>query len=246
MPTYSDFSRFYDELTDNVNYSERADYIDGLIRKNCNSCDIVVDLACGTGSLTVKLAEKGYDMIGIDCSADMLTEAQNKIYETGQSILFLCQKMQELDLYGTVDAVVCTLDSINHLTSEKDVLKTFEKVSLFMNKGGVFIFDVNTPYKHNKVLGNSTFVYETEDVFCVWQNELVDTDTVEITLNFFENQGDVYERYEESFCEKAYSTELLVSMLEKSGFDEIKIYDEMTENEPKENSERLFFVAKKV
>ncbi len=246
MSSYSDFSRFYDELTDNVDYKKRADYIDTLIKENCDNCEIVVDLACGTGSLTLELAEKGYDMIGVDCSEAMLTEAQNKAYNSEFSVMFLCQKMQELDLYGTVDAVVCTLDSINHLTSEKDVLKTFEKVSLFMNNGGVFVFDINTPYKHNEVLGNNTFVYETEDVFCVWQNELVGTDTVEITLNFFENEGDTYERYIESFCERAYSTGLLVSMLKKSGFGEIKIYDEMTENEPQENSERLFFVAKKV
>ena len=246
MTEYDIFSRFYDELTENVEYKKRAEYVNKLIKSVCPGAETVVDLACGTGSLTVELADMGYEMIGVDCSVQMLSEAQNKAYENDKGIMFLCQRMQDLDLYGTVDAVVCMLDSINHITDEADVLEAFKRVSLFMNKGGVFIFDVNTPYKHKEVLGNNTFVYETEDVFCVWQNELeADNRTVNITLNFFEKDEDVYYREEENFSEKAYEIEKFENMLNISGMSVVGMYDEMTENEPHEKSERIFIVAKK-
>jgi len=246
MTEYDIFSKFYDELTENVEYKKRAEYVNALIKNNCVGAQTVVDLACGTGSLTVELAEMGYEMIGVDCSVQMLSEAQNKAYDSGSNIMFLCQRMQDLDLYGTVDAVVCMLDSINHITEESEVLEVFKKVSLFMNKGGVFIFDVNTPYKHKEVLGNNTFVYETDDVFCVWQNELEsDNKTVNITLNFFEKDEDVYYREEESFSEKAYELGKLEDMLKTSGMTVVGMYDEMTDNIPNEKSERIFIVAKK-
>ncbi|MBQ3005829.1 MAG: methyltransferase domain-containing protein [Clostridia bacterium] len=246
MTEYDIFSRFYDELTENVEYKKRAEYVNRLIKENCPDAEIVVDLACGTGSLTVELAGMGYEMIGVDCSVQMLSEAQNKAYDSDGNIMFLCQRMQELDLYGTVDAVVCMLDSINHITDEAEVQQVFNKVSLFMNKGGVFIFDVNTPYKHKEILGNNTFVYETEEVFCVWQNELEDDEsTVNITLNFFEKDEDVYYREEENFSEKAYDTEKLLDMLKESGMSVVSVFDEMTNEIPHEKSERIFIVAKK-
>ncbi len=246
MTEYDIFSRFYDELTENVEYRKRAEYVNELIKKNCVGAQTVVDLACGTGSLTIELADMGYEMIGVDCSVQMLSEAQNKAYDSGSNIMFLCQRMQDLDLYGTVDAVVCMLDSINHITEESEVLEVFRKVSLFMNRGGVFVFDVNTPYKHKEILGNNTFVYETDDVFCVWQNELeADNKTVNITLNFFEKDEDVYLREEESFSEKAYELEKLQDMLNISGMTVVGMYDEMTDNIPNEKSERIFIVAKK-
>lgn len=246
MIEYDIFSKFYDELTENVEYKKRAEYVNKLIKTNCPDAETVVDLACGTGSLTVELADMGYEMIGVDCSVQMLSEAQNKAFDRGSNIMFLCQRMQELDLYGTVDAVVCMLDSINHITDEAEVLQVFKKVSLFMNKGGVFIFDINTPHKHKEILGNNTFVYETEDVFCVWQNELEeDNKTVNITLNFFEKDENVYLREEESFSEKAYELEKLENMLNKSGMTVVGIYDELTNDVPHEKSERIFIVAKK-
>ena len=155
--------------------------------------------------------------------------------------------MQELDLYGTIDTCVCTLDSLNHLTVKSDVQKAFDKVSLFMNPGGVFLFDVNTVYKHREILGGNTFIYDTADVYCVWQNALDrDRDTVHITLDFFEREGALYRRSGERFSERAYSHGELCTMLETAGFGSISVYGELTFDEPKEDSQRNVYVAHKL
>ena len=145
----------------------------------------------------------GYDMIGIDSSPMMLTQAQEKKYEYELPMLFLCQDMTDLDLFGTIDAAVCTLDSLNHLETADDIRKTIAKVGLFMNHGGIFIFDVNTIYKHREILGNNTFVYDCDDVYCVWQNQLSEDDSVEISLDIFEYDDGAYFRESESFREIA-------------------------------------------
>ena len=145
--SYASFAQYYDSLTHNVEYARRADYLCTLLAHLGHAPGLTLDLACGTGSLTVELAKRGMDIYGIDGSADMLSVARQKAAESGLDLLFLCQKMQKLDLYGTVDTVICALDSINHLTLEKDVQTAFDRVSLFMNPGGWFLFDVNTVYK---------------------------------------------------------------------------------------------------
>ena len=246
MRNYSAFAQYYDALTDNVEYEKRCDYILELFKRNGAQPKLVLDLACGTGSLSITLAKRGFDVIGVDASEDMLSVAQQKAAEEGESILFLCQKMQKLDLYGTIDAAICTLDSINHLLADKDVIEAFKKVSLFLNPNGYFIFDVNTEYKHRCVLGNNTFVYDTESVFCVWQNEYDEKkNSTTIKLDFFELIDGVYERSSESFAERAYSIENLTKWLQKAGLEVVGIFDEMTFSEPAETSERVFFVAKK-
>jgi len=247
MSGYSFFSSVYDTLTENVNYAARADYIADLLADNGIKGGILLDLACGTGTLSVEMSKKGFEVIGVDASADMLSVAMNNAYEAERNILFLCQPMQQLDLYGTINAAICTLDSINHLTDEADVQATFDKVSLFTEPGGIFIFDVNTVFKHREILADNTFVYDMDDVYCVWQNSFDSaTDTVQIDLDIFEQVDDgVYERMQESFCERAYPLPLITEMLDKSGFETVAVYDELTREEPKENSERLFIVARK-
>ena len=247
MSGYGLFANVYDTLTENVNYTARADYIADLLAENGITGGILLDLACGTGTLSIEMAKKGYEVIGVDASADMLSEAMNNAYESEENILFLCQPMQELDLYGTINAAICTLDSINHLTDEQDVQAAFNKVSLFTEQGGIFIFDVNTIYKHREILADNTFVYDLDEVYCVWQNSLdKETDTVQIDLDIFEMLEDgAYERTQESFCERAYSVECLKDMLAKAGFDVLNVYDELTKNEPNEKSERLFIIARK-
>lgn len=205
-----------------------------------------LDLACGTGSLTVELKKNGVDVYGIDASYDMLSFAREKAEESGLDILFLCQKMQSIDLYGTIDTCVCTLDSINHLTKISDVQKTFDRVSLFMNPGGYFLFDANTIYKHQKVLSDNTFVYDTDDVFCVWQNSLRENNIVDIELDFFEREGKVYYRTEEKFAERAYSDEELTDMLVSAGFEVVSRYGDMTFDDPKEDEQRVIYVARKL
>lgn len=247
MSGYGFFSSVYDTLTENVNYAARADYIADLLADNGIKGGILLDLACGTGTLGIEMSKKGFEVIGVDASADMLSVAMNNAYEADRNILFLCQPMQQLDLYGTINAAICTLDSINHLTDPDDVQATFDKVSLFTEPGGVFVFDVNTVYKHREILADNTFVYDMDDVYCVWQNSLDSaTDTVQIDLDIFEQVDDgIYERMQESFCERAYALPLLKEMLGKAGFETVAVYDELSREEPKENSERLFIVARK-
>lgn len=246
MESYNDFAEFYDSLTLNAEYKERAEYILKLFKKLNHNMGLTLDLACGTGNLTIELAKAGVDIYGIDGSEEMLSQAMNKSAKQGLNILFLCQKMQEIDLYGTIDTCVCTLDSINHMTEISDVQKTFDKVSLFMNKDGYFLFDVNTIYKHKEILGNNTFVYDTEDVYCVWQNSLKENNLVEIDLDFFIPDDEVYFRASEHFAERAYSDEEITLMLNKAGFKKVALYGEMTFDSPKDTEQRVIYVAKKI
>lgn len=244
--SYDDFSRFYDLLTDNVEYEKRADYFCRLLSM-CGITDgILLDLGCGTGSMSLAMADRGFDVIGIDSSVGMLNAAQQKMSESGKQLLLLNQSMEELDLYGTVDCAVCVLDGINHLDSEESVREAFSKVSLFMNKGGAFAFDVNTLYKHKNVLADNVFVYEPEDVYCVWQNNFNESDgSVDITLDFFEEEDGVYYRSGESFTERAYELSEIKLWLEQAGFEVIGIYDDMTLEAVRADSERAVFLAKK-
>lgn len=247
MSSYSVFARYYDSLTLNVNYPARADYLCNLFSRFNHDTGITLDLACGTGSLTVELAKRGFDIYGIDGSMSMLSVAQQKAADNDLNILFLCQQMQHIDLYGTVDTVICALDSMNHLTSENDVLSAFQRVSLFLNEGGYFVFDVNTTYKHKCILANNTFVYDTDDVYCVWQNNYEPKmNRVGISLDFFACDGEVYRRNSEHFFERAYTTDQLVAMLNKSGMELVHLYDDMSFSEPNDKSERLVFVTKKI
>lgn len=247
MSSYAAFADYYDALTQNVDYNRYADYLCQILERERHDAGITLDLACGTGSLTLALFDRGLDVYGIDGSPDMLSIAQQKAADQEKQILFLCQKMQKIDLYGTVNTVFCVLDSINHMTAEQDVQNTFARVSLFLDPGGYFVFDVNTVYKHAQVLANNTFVYDTDAVYCVWQNQYQggETHLVDITLDFFAQENQVYYRSGEQFRERAYPVEQLQSMLEQAGLETVAIYDEMTFDPPKADSQRLVFVTKK-
>lgn len=246
--SYGIFSEFYDALTANVSYDTVAQVLSSLLTRYGKGRGLLLDLACGTGSVSVRLAEKGYEVIGVDLSPEMLSEAQNKAYSAGQNILFLCQDMTALDLYGTVDAAVCTLDGLCHLPDEESLSAALRKVSLFMNPGGVFLFDVNSVYKHRAVLGNNTFVYDTDEVYCVWQNTLLsDGVTVQMDLDFFEPVSDAgdYVRQSERFTERAYPRETLEAMLKKAGFTVLDVFDGYSEKPAHNTSERLLFAVRK-
>ena len=246
---YGDFAFYYDSLNVEAEYERRADFFHTLLKEGGVKDGILLDLACGTGAMSELFAEKGFDVIGVDSSESMLSVANEKKLQSGHDILYLCQSMQELDLFGTVDCCVCALDGINHLTSEADVRLAFRNVALFMRPGGVFVFDVNTPYKHEKVLGNNSFVYDLDDLFCVWQNTFsAEDNTTQITLDVFEKDSegeadDVYYRTRESFYERAYPTDLLVSFLNGTGFEKVKIFSEFSADPPEENSERIVISA---
>ncbi len=249
MAGYKDFAFFYDLLMKNADYEGRFDYIIGLLTENGIGEGILLDMACGTGTLSKMFAQKGFDVVGVDASEEMLSKAQEKKLEENFDALFLCQKMEELDLFGTIDAAVCTLDSLNHVTEKGKIIEIFRRVALFMNDGGVFVFDVNTLYKHRKVLGNNAFLFDTENVFCAWQNTLLDDgETTQIDLDIFESneeEEDIYVRYSEEFFERGYELDFLKKTLEQFRFEVVGIYDDMTKEPIKENSERAVFVCKK-
>ena len=245
MSAYSVFAKYYDVLTSNVDYKNIARAIDGYVKEMVPASNLLLDVACGTGSLAVELSELGYDVIGADASCEMLSEAMGKAYFQGKQILFLNQAMDELDLYGTVGIAVCTLDSINHITDMDAVDKAFAKVSLFLEKDGVFVFDINTPYKHSDVLADNTFIYDCEEVYCVWQNSTQDNVTT-INLDFFENDGDAYYRSTETFCEVAYSCDEIENFLSKNGLKVISKYDDYTKNAVSEKTQRIVYVVGKV
>lgn len=249
MASYGDFAYYYDSLTENVDYEKRCEYIRGLLAENGVGEGILLDLACGTGTLSLMLSAMGYDVIGVDASEDMLSVAQEKKMETGEDVIFLCQRMEELDLFGTINACVSTLDSINHVTDEKAVKEIFRRVSLFMEDKGLFIFDVNTPYKHREVLGDNTFVYDTDEVYCVWQNSTDDNLLTRVSLDIFEKDEDdeeTYYRYSEEFSERGYDLEDIKCWLEINKFEVIGIYEEMTKQPVKADTQRAVFVARKI
>ncbi len=242
--SYSSFAGFYDSLMGDARYEERCRYLLELAKRHNHEMGITLDLACGTGTLTRLLAKSGVDVFGIDASAEMLSEAMQKSSEQGLDILYLRQKMQKIDLYGTINTCVCTLDSINHMIDIADVAKTFDRVGLFMDNGGLFVFDVNTVYKHQKILADNTFVYENDKVFCVWQNSADKDNIVNIDLDFFEEENGVYYRSGESFCERAYTDEQIREMLIAAGFEVEAVYGDLSFEEPKPDEQRAIYVAR--
>ena len=243
---YSEFAYSYDILMQNVDYQKRTDYLYSLFEKFDRAPTLMLDLACGTGEFSNRFANKGVSVIGVDISYDMLSVAREKSAEQQNDILYLCQDAAELDLYGTVDGAICCLDSLNHITDYGDFCNAIARVSLFLEKDRLFIFDLNTEYKHSCVLGNNTFVIDTNDVYCVWQNEYQGNNTVEINLDFFTREDNVYLRTGESFCERAYTSAEIENALNKAGLKTEAIYEEMSQNKPCDTTQRVVYVTRKM
>lgn len=243
MAGYGRFAQGYDLFTRNVPYDEIAAYYDGIITEYAER-GVLADVGCGTGNLTVKMAALGYDVIAADVSPEMLTIAASKPHD---GIQYICQSMTELDLYGEADAMISTLDSVNHLADKREIAAFFGSAAQNIRKGGVLAFDVNTPYKHKHILGGNTFVYDAQGAFCAWQNTFAPKDCgVDIELDlFFENEDGAWERSFESFREIALPSGELCEMLENAGFEVLCVYDYLTENAPAENSEKLLIAARK-
>lgn len=243
-----DFASVYDRFTDNVEYRKRADYMLDLLKTGGVTEGILLDVACGTGKLTQYLCKKGYDIVAADRSPDMLQIARERLRKADSDALVLCQDMRALDLYGTVDAAVCTLDSVNHLTETEDVRQAFGSIGLFLRPGGLFVFDVNTPYKHEMVLSGNTFVYEDDEAYLVWQNsECEENGTVEIMLDiFFTENGETYTRAYEDFAERAYTIDTLEALLFDAGFAVEHVYGDMSRKAPAAEEERMYYVARKM
>ena len=242
---YEDFAFVYDRLMD-ADYTAFADAYEKIFRRFGASPHMVLDLACGTGTLTSLMAGRGYEMIGVESSPEMLSVAREKAEAAGQDILFLCQDMTEFELYGTVDAAYSSFDSINYLLSEEEVISTFCWVNNYLMDEGLFIFDLNSPYKLETVLGNNTFVSEEDGIFYTWENEYdKESKTCTFFLNLFcEEEGGSYSRIVEEQQERAYTIEEIKALLEKSGMELLAVYGSDMQSQVKDTEERLFFVAR--
>ena len=247
MASYEFLAGCYDELTTDVGYAKWADYLEKHFARCAIPVHTVLDLACGTGSLTRELAERGYEMIGVDLSEDMLAEANEKCRDVeGERPIFLHQSMDRLDLYGTIDACVCCLDSVNYVTRPAVLERAFQRVHLFLMPGGMFIFDVNTPEKLRSLDGQ-VFLDETEDTYCVWRAEYSARRRIcTYAMDLFRlTESGLWERGEELHEEYAYEPDELEDMLRRAGFTGIKRYGERRMRAPREGEQRVFFVARK-
>jgi len=247
MDNYKGFAAMYDQLMTNAPYQKWGAYICEVLKKQNfeTQSPLVLDLACGTGTMTALLAKKGYDMIGVDKSVDMLATAQEKAYDNNLQILFLRQDMRKLDLFGTIDAAVCVCDGLNYILKEDELQKVFERVRLFLNPGGVFIFDMNTEYKFKELLGNRVFegnaesgaAYELENKYDMASG------INEYNVLFF-TEGEEENGFTETHRQRAYATCNVVQMLNDAGFNSVVATHEYTSEPPRTDSPRVTFVAK--
>ena len=238
MGGYGVFAEFYDRLTTDVAYGPWADYLLSLFEKHGRGRpETLLDLACGSGSLSLELASRGVDVIGVDGSEDMLSLAMAKAARGDLELMFLEQDMRELDLFGTVSGAVCLLDSLNHITNTAGLAEVFRRLGLFIEPGGLLVFDANTPYKHREILGDNAFVFEEEDFLCVWRNRFIGrTCEVEMTLDFFAEEGGLYERMTDVVRERAYSLSTWERLLKEADFELLAVYGERTEEPPTEDA----------
>ena len=245
MEAYGEFARVYDLFMDNIDYEKWADYIQKHLEEQGIRDGLVLELGCGTGTMTGLLAQKGYDMIGVDNSEEMLAEAMEKKMESDQDILYLLQDMQEFELYGTVRAVVSVCDSLNYLTEKEDLLQVFRLVNNYLDPGGVFLFDMNTIHKYRDILGDTTIAENRDEGSFIWDN----TFDEENSLNYYElamflpREDGLYEKCEELHCQKAYAESEIKDLIKEAGMELLAVYDAYTMNPATEESERLFFIA---
>ncbi len=243
---YESFAFWYDALNSDANYDALADRVVDILKKHGISSGIVADLGCGTGELTLRLAAAGYDMIGIDASADMLGQFRNKVHGVSPQPLLLCQQLENLDLYGTINAAVSTFDTLNHL-SPVQLQQALKRIALFLESGGVFIFDVNTPYKHEKVLANNTFeaVSPTNsELYCEWNcHYLPAENSTQIELRIYNDNMLVAQ---EEFFEYSYSYQILCDMLAACGMQVQSALDGDSFSQLSAKSQRMFIVASKI
>lgn len=243
MESYTDFAYIYDKLIDQ-DYEKWADYIEEIFKKHGKEPELVLDLGCGTGSITNILAKRGYDMIGIDLSPDMLNVARNKALAGELDVLYLCQDIREFELYGTVDAIICTLDVLNYITDPQNLEQVFALVKNYLNPDGIFIFDINTEYKLKNVLGNNTFVNDEEGVFYTWENEFDGNLSNQFLTFFAETENGLYERFDETHVQKAYS---IAEIKEKLNVNKLSFegeYKLFTFDKPDAECEKTVIVSK--
>ena len=246
MEAYTSFAAVYDMFMDNIPYEEWAAYLISLLKEHGIDDGLVLDLGCGTGSLTEILAREGYDMTGIDISPDMLQIAMEKRAESGHDILYLLQDMREFELYGTVRAIVSICDSMNYLFEPGDLVQTLRLVNNYLDPEGLFIFDLNTEYKYREILGESTIAEDREESSFIWDNSYDEEERInEYSLSLFiREKEDLYRKYQETHYQRAYTLNEVKDAIRQAGMEFVAAYDAFTRNAPREDSERIYVIAR--
>ena len=261
MEAYTDFAGVYDTFMDDTPYQEWADFLAQLIEKYGISKpvrdreqgildserNLVLDLGCGTGTLTELLYQKGYDMIGVDLSQEMLNIALEKKEESGSEILYLCQDMRELDLFSTVGTVISVCDSVNYLLENDEVEETFGLVNNYLYPGGIFLFDFNTVYKYEQVIGDTTIAENRDDCSFIWENYYHEEDRVneyDLTIFVKEKKEELFRRFTETHFQRGYTLEEMKDFVERAGMEFVLALDADTHEAPTETSERIYVIAR--
>lgn len=261
MEAYTDFASVYDEFMDNTPYQEWTDFIVSKIEKYGISQpkrdsedllesekNLILDLGCGTGTLTQFLYDRGYDMVGVDNSEDMLRIAMEKRDEAGAEILYLLQDMRELELYSTVGTVISVCDSVNYILEEDELQTVFELVNNYLYPGGIFLFDFNTVYKYQEIIGDTTIAENREECSFIWENyyhEEEEINEYDLTI-FVEEEEGLFRRFQETHYQRGYTVETMQRLVENAGMEILEILDADTHEEVTEESERVYIIAKEV
>jgi len=267
--SYTSFARVYDTFMDNVPYQEWADFLDTVLQKyGCFGKNLtanplqdtemeqalmsernsVLDLGCGTGTLTELLSDKGYDMIGIDNAEEMLEIAMEKRMQSGKDILYLLQDMREFELYGTVGAVISVCDSLNYILDEEDMQKVFDLVNNYLYPGGIFVFDFNTVYKYETVIGDTTIAENREDCSFIWDNYYHDEERIneyDLTI-FVEEEEELFRRFSETHYQRGYTLDEMKQFVKKAGLEFVTAMDADTHEGVTDESERIYVVAREI
>ena len=258
MDAYGDFSAVYDELMDNVPYGQWSDRLHELIGKYgvskpernaedvlASERNLVLDLGCGSGTLTEMMYRRGYDMIGVDMSREMLNAAMEKREKCGESILYLNQDMRELELYSTVGTVYSVCDSLNYILEEEELLTVFSLVNNYLYPGGIFIFDFNTVYKYEEIIGDTTIAENREDCSFIWENFYDPEDEIneyDLTV-FVKQEGGLFRRFTETHFQRGYRAEQMKALVERAGMKILEMTDADTGAEVTAESQRIYIVA---
>ena len=245
MNAYHALAASYDRLTNDVDYEATVEFYMQILNREGLKPRTVVDLACGTGSVTKILTEKGYEVTGVDLSEEMLTEAFQKVQDMEKPPRFICQNLRELYLPRGVDMAVCALDSLDYITNPDDCAEAIRRTYKVLNPGGIFIFDVNTPEKL-RAMDGQVFLDEDDDVYCVWRGEFDgQTNICTYAMDLFQREGNAWRRSYEEHCEYAYSEAQLRAYLKAAGFTHIEVYADRKFEAPAAGEQRIYFKARK-
>lgn len=246
MNSYKNFAPIYDRLMcEDVDYDKWTDYIEDIFKHFGKTPNLVCDLACGTGNITIPMAKRGYDMLGIDNSPQMLSLAREKAADDNLDIMFLLQSFTKLDLYGGCDAFLCMLDGFNYVLTPKNLFEIAKKIkTCFLEPGGIVIFDLSSRYKLENYIGNNTFVYDKDGIFYVWENKFHEkSGLLDMYINFFEKDGSRYRRFCERHLQKSYTEQEIKKIFLSAGFERVESFSPLSFNPPQKTDLRTVFVA---